>query len=119
MMRVLGWAFGLLSIASLIITQVFLSHRTHRMLNPGLLGATALALALMLYTQRLFSQDESTLQTVKASFAAVINLWQIRALAFDADAEESRWLMDTPQAPQYEQAYFAQSGLILTIPLRL
>jgi hypothetical protein len=115
-MRALVWIAGLLSIVSLIVTQGFLSHRMHRTLNPGLLGATGLTIVLLIYTQSLYSNDEKTLQTAKKSFASVMNLWQTRALAFDADAEESRWLMDTPQAPQYEQAYFAQSGLILTLP---
>ena len=117
--RVMGlaaWGVGLLTLAALIATQIFLSRRTRRTLNLALLGATALALVLLLYTQRLFSQEEAALQTVKASFASVSNLWQARALAFDADAEESRWLMDTPQAPQYEQAYLAQSALLMAPP---
>ena len=112
--RTLCWLFGLLLLVCLAATQVFLSRRMRRTLNPALLGATALSLCFLFYTQRLFSQDIETLRVVQTSFASVSDLWQTRALAFDADAEESRWLMDTPQAPQYEQTYLAQSGLILS-----
>jgi hypothetical protein len=98
----------------LIVHQIFLLRRMHRVLNPALLGATVLVLGLLLYTQNLFTEQASILSSVKSSFSSVSDLWQIRALAFDADSEESRWLMDTPQAPQYESAYFTQSGLILT-----
>ena len=112
----LGWGFGLLLLTFLIAAQIFLSRRTRRTLNLGLLTATVIALWLLFSTHRLFSQDDAAFQTTRASFDAVSDLWQIRALTFDADAEESRWLMDTPQAPQYEQAYQSQSLLILAPP---
>ncbi|MGI4791330.1 MAG: hypothetical protein ACRYFS_21085 [Janthinobacterium lividum] len=112
------WLSGLLVIALLVAAQIGLSRLTRRTFNLPLLGATALALTLLLYTSSVFSKAGSTLLTVKEeAFSSISTLWQIRAIAFDANSEESRWLMDTPQAPQYEQLFFAQSGQIATLPV--
>ncbi len=116
--RALVWLSGLLVIALLVAAQIFLSRLTRRTFNLPLLGATVLTLALLLHTSGVFSEASRTLQTVKAeAFSSISTLWQIRAIAFDANSEESRWLMDTPQAPQYEQLFYAQSDKIAALPV--
>lgn len=112
----LCWFFGPALLSVLVVVQIYLSRHMRRTLNPGLLGATLIVAFLLFHTQQLFSQEAGTLDVVKSSFGAVSDLWQTRALAFDADAAESRWLMDTPQAPQYEQTYSTQTALILAMP---
>ncbi len=113
----LVWLAGLLLTALLAVTQVFLSRRTRRTFNPPLLAATVITLAFLLHAGAVFPQESDTLRVVKEdAFASISTLWQTRATAFDADSEESRWLMDTPQAPQYQQLFDAQSAQIAALP---
>ncbi len=104
------WVSGLLLLALLIGTQLFLLRLTRRTLSLPLVGATLLTLIFLLYTSALWTRQGDTLGTVSRAFASVSGVWEMRATAFDMNSEESRWLMDTPQAPQYEQLYAAQSA---------
>ena len=104
------WIAGLLLMGLLIATQIFLFWLTHRTFSLPLLGATVLTLIFLLYTSALWTREQNTLGTVNSAFASVSGLWETQATAFDMNSEESRWLMDTPQAPQYEQLYSAQAG---------
>lgn len=104
------WTAGLLLAGLLIAVQIFLFRLTHRAFSLPLLGATLLTLIFLLYTSALWTREQNTLGAVNSAFASVSGLWETRATAFDMNSEESRWLMDTPQAPQYEQLYAAQAG---------
>ena len=111
------WIVGTALTALLVIIQIYLFRLTRRTLNLPLLGATVLTLAFLFYTVGVFSRESDTLRVVKEeAFSSISTLWQTRATAFDANSEESRWLMDTPQAPQYEQLFYARSAEIATLP---
>ena len=104
------WAAGLLLLGLLITMQIFLLRLTRRTFSPPLLGATLITAVFLWHAGASFTRQQDTLRAVNDSFASVSSLWEMRATAFDLNSEESRWLMDTPQAPQYEQLYQAQSG---------
>ena len=111
------WVIGIVLTLLLVVIQVYLFRLTRRTLNLPLLGATVITLVFLFYTAILFSRESETLRVVKEeAFSSISTLWQTRATAFDANSEESRWLMDTPQAPQYEQLFNARSAEIATLP---
>lgn len=83
----------------LLALQLWLTGRTRRLLNPGLLGATALAAGLTLWTGVSLLRAGGQLRTgTEDAFASVRYVWQTRALAYGINGEESRWLFDRDEA---------------------
>ena len=108
---------GLALIAVLVAIQLFLSQRMRRTFNPMLLAATAIALVFLGYTTRAFLSGNHQLKVVKEdAFDSIHALWQARAYAYSANADESRYLLDTALAPTHEQAFFHKVGKVATLP---
>lgn len=113
----LVWIAGLFLLGVLITTQIFLSRRTHRLLNPPLLGATAVSLVFLLYASAQLGAASRDLKGAKQdAFDSVYALWHARAVAYDANADESRWLIDRAQAKEYQESFFAKAGQIAALP---
>ena len=113
----LVWVGDLLLLAALVATQILLARRTRRVLNLALLGATALALLFLGYASSHLAAATEDLRAAKQdSFDSVYALWHARAVAFDANADESRWLIDRAHASGYEADFLAKSGRIATLP---
>jgi hypothetical protein len=88
-------AGGVLLFALLFSTQLFLAQRTRRTLNPGLVVATAALIVCALYAVSIFPKVENSLVTAKEdAFDSMHALWRARATAFDANADESFYLLD-------------------------
>jgi hypothetical protein len=88
-------AGGVLLFALLFATQLFLAQRTRRTLNPGLAVATAALIVCALYAVAIFPKVENSLVTAKEdAFDSIHALWRARATAFDANADESFYLLD-------------------------
>lgn len=99
---------GLLFLATLVSLQFYLSQRTRRTLNPALLAATALAAIYILQT--LLAVAQSTHQVTVAKQDAFDSLYALRtgrALAYSANADKSRYLLD-PQLSAARQTSFTQ-----------
>jgi hypothetical protein len=95
---------GLLTV--LIVLQIFLHRKMRRLLNPMLLVATAIAIFFTGYTVRaLFSASYQLKVAKEDAFESIHSLWQIRALAYSANGDESRYLLDVAMATKYEQAF--------------
>lgn len=78
----------------LVATQLFLFRRTHRLVNPGILAATVLLIAFALYAAGTLGTVEDTLVSAKQdAFDSIHALWKARATAFDANADESLYLL--------------------------
>ena len=108
---------GLVLLAALIGTQVFLSRRMRRTLNPALLLATLVTLWFLAYTVRAFHAASDHLKIAKEdAFTSIQALWQARAVAYDANTDESRWLLDHANAPAYEAAFFEKTTRLLQLP---
>ena len=108
---------GGLLLAALAATQLFLSQRVHRTLNPGLLAASVVAVLYLLHTLIAFGAVGNRFKTAKEdAFDSVHALWNARATAFDANADESRWLLDRPLAADYETSFKAKSDQIASLP---
>jgi hypothetical protein len=106
---------GLLGV--LIALQIFLNLRMRRLLNPMLLTATAIALLFIGYTVKSLSSASSHLKVAKEdAFESIHALWQIRALAYSANGDESRYLLDLASATKHEQAFAEKVTKLAQLP---
>jgi hypothetical protein len=104
----IGWVVGL-GIAVLLLLlglQVYLVRRCHRVLNPAIAVATIAGLVLLVVgVTSLTSAREQLRVAKKDAFDSVYALSQARAISYDANADESRYLLDPARAAVYEKAF--------------
>ncbi len=101
----------------LVALQLFLNVRMRRRLNPFLLLATILAVGAVLDTTRILLSTGNHLKVAKEdAFTSLHALRQGRAIAYSANAAESRYLLDKAFASTHEQAFFKQVDLIAKLP---
>jgi len=106
----------LIALAPLAWLQLFLVQRTRRTLNAGLLGATVILVLFSVITLARFEQAGHELKVAKEdAFDSVRALWLARAVAYDANSDESRWLLDDQQKPVLQDAYFAKMHKLVTL----
>jgi CHASE3 domain sensor protein len=109
----IGGALALL----LLSTQQYLTRKTHRRFHPLLAAATVLTLAFLAYSVRIFLHEARDLKVAKEdSFESIHALWQARAVSYDANGEESRWLLDRKNAAVFEKAFFDKAARVAQPP---
>ncbi|MFG2848383.1 hypothetical protein ACGF12_35275 [Kitasatospora sp. NPDC048296] len=113
-----GWwwvfAVGLLALAALVGLQRALFVRYHRVFNPALAAVTLLTGIVMAAGLYLVGRADDHLVTAKSdAYDSVIALSRARAVAYDMNADESRYLTDPTRATTYAQAYLDQSQAIV------
>ena len=97
---VVGGALVLL----LVVTQVYVTRNFRRRLNPALALATVVAAVFVCYTAYAFVSHSHNLRGVKQdSYDSVAALLDARADAYEANAAESRWLLDLPMRAEHER----------------
>ncbi len=100
----------LLLIVTLLGLQVVLARWTHRLLSLAVLSATALAVVLLVAAASTLGSNDNHLAVAKNDgYDSIYALRQLRAIAFDAKADESRYLIDPPRAPFYEESFLDKS----------
>jgi len=103
-------SLGVLLLVALGVLQWYLARRFHRILNPGVLAATVCALlAVFLGTQALAASAVHLRGARHDAFDSVVALSRARAIAYDANADESRWLLDPDRRDQYGPSFLAKS----------
>ncbi|MFJ5305150.1 hypothetical protein [Streptomyces sp. NPDC088350] len=103
-------ALGVLLLAVLGLLQWYLNRRFRRILNPGVLAATVCTLlAVVLGAQLLSSSRENLHGARRDAFDSVVALSRARAIAYDANADESRYLLDPQRRDQYARSFLAKS----------
>jgi hypothetical protein len=103
-------AAGVALIAILVALQLYLRARFRRLLNPALAAATLVAVALVVTAAARLSAEAGHLTVAKRdAFDSIIALTQARAVSYDANADESRYLVDPARAGQYQQAFLTES----------
>jgi hypothetical protein len=103
--------------AVLIGIQLGLTRLTRRIINLPLLAATVMLGICALYLFFAVVNANSTLRAAKQdSFDSVHALWKARAVATDANAEESLYLLErgTPLQQAHDEAFFRKSALVLS-----
>ncbi|WP_406437708.1 hypothetical protein OHB14_57785 [Streptomyces sp. NBC_01613] len=103
-------ALGLLLLAVLGVLQWYMARRFHRILNPGVLAATVCTLlAVILGAQMLSASAEHLRGARRDAFDSVVALSRARAIAYDANADESRYLLDPERRDRYADSFLAKS----------
>src|SRR5262249_11072 len=110
-------AIGALS-AFLIVVQLNLARRTRRLVNPPLLGATTLLALFGVYLIVVFTSTGEQLRAAKQdSFDSVHALWKARPAAYDANAQESLYLVERGALQiRNEEAFFSKAAQLLSGP---
>jgi hypothetical protein len=97
---------GTLTIAALVALQLFLFIRTRRTLNPMLLGATLVALLLLLHTIVALTSTGDQLRVLKEdSYNSLLEFRLARELLYGANSDESRYLLDAANRQEHEAAF--------------
>jgi hypothetical protein len=103
-------AGGVALIAILVALQLYLSARFRRLVNPALAAATVVAVALVIGAATRLSAEAGHLKVAKQdAFDSIIALTQARAVSYNGNADESRYLVDPARAAQYQQSFLAKS----------
>ncbi len=104
---------GLLLLAVLLYTQLYLRMRFKRRLNAYLvLPSIALVIFLQSLTQSLASCSNQTKIAKEDSFDSIVSLLHARADSYDANAAESRWLFDREHAAIHEKCFVDKINLV-------
>jgi hypothetical protein len=113
---VVGLVAALLA-AALAWTQIFLFRRMRRILNVPLLAATLLTLGVGAYLVLTIATAREDLRVAKEdAFESIHALWQARAVAFDANGDETRYLLGGARAASFEKAYKDKVAKLATVP---
>lgn len=111
---------NLLPLVVLGLLQLFLYHRMRRNVNPYLLGATLCAIVFFFYITNALTAASSHLKVAKEdAFNSLLPLRQARALAYSANADESRYLLDRELAAQHQRNFVEKTAKIAVIPSNL
>lgn len=109
-------AAGVLLLAALGGIQLLLFRRTNRVLNPGFAAATVLSLVLTVWGASTMSSSAEHLRGAKKdAFDSVAALTAAKALSTDANADESRIIVDPTRAAQYQDSYLAKTRQLMDL----
>ena len=109
-LRVLLVVFAIALLAALVALQIYLSRRFRRSVNPALAAATLVAAVLAVSSVLLFTNETEHLRTAKKdAFDSILALTRARAVSYDANADESRYLVDPARAAQYQADFLTKS----------
>lgn len=114
-----GWTVlaGLALAGTLAALQIVLARRFHRRFNPFLLLATLVAGLVTVIAAATFTAEAEHLRVAKKdAFDSVMALSQARSTGYDANADESRYLVDPARASAYEQAFLAKTQRLAALP---
>ena len=111
--RLVGFAL----IAVFLFAQVFLMRRTRRVMSPPLLAATVVTVALMsLLVAKLEDAAEDLRVAKEDAFDSIHLLWRERALVFDANGDESRYLLDPTKKDAHQSAFESRIARLTSRP---
>ena len=102
----------------LIRAQIFLARKMRRMFNLPLLAATVVTVVFGLYLVTRIAAAREDLRVAKEdAFDSIHALWQARAVAYDANGDESRYLFFVgPRSAAFDQAYKDKVKKLTTMP---
>ena len=115
--RVWVVVLGAVLLVMLVGLQVYLARRFHRVTSPPLLVATVAATVGLVLSVGLLTTEADQLKVAKKdAFDSLIALESGRAITYDANADESRFLVDPARALQYQQEFVTKSQEFLDLP---
>lgn len=115
----LRWAalgLGLLTVGALVALQLLITRRFRRVINPALAAATLLCVTVIGTAVSMSGDEQHQLGIARHdAFDSVVALSAARAVGYDANADESRDLLDPERGGQYSDAFFGKSQQIARI----
>lgn len=107
---------ALVLLALLGTLQAVLAASFRRILNPFLALATLVAVAMLAGgLATFFTAGDRLHDATDNAFGSIRALTDAKALASDANADESRWLLDRGNADRYEQAFLTKAQDIVRV----
>jgi hypothetical protein len=108
---------GGLLIGALVGLQLFLIQRTKRQFNQPLLVATAIAGVFLLHSAIALSSAAGSLKVAREdAFPSLYSIRKARALSYQANSDESRYLLDKLNAATHEERFRQRVKEIMFIP---
>jgi hypothetical protein len=99
-------SLGTLLVFGMFLLQLFLTKKTRRILNAPLVIATLMALVFPVYLALRFSDARDSLRIAKEdAFDSIHAIVRARTLAYDANGDESRYLLDMSAARGMDDAF--------------
>lgn len=112
---IMAAAFAMLAL--LVGVQLFITGRTRRLINIPLLLATCIAIGVTGYGLHVLARAQNNLKIAREdAFISIHALWRARAIAYAANADESRYLLDRQNAAQHEQEFWAKRDALVKLP---
>ncbi len=109
---------GCLLAGALVWVQAFLLRRMRRILNVPLALATLASAAFTLYLVGCFVDVREDLRVAKTdAFDSIYALVRARAVAYDANGDESRYLLDPSPTRGIDREFRRKVGLLTAEPL--
>lgn len=113
------WWLLLLGVVLLVALgglQLYLTSKCRRLLNPALAAASLIVLALVIAGATTLSAETGQLQVAKPDASdSILALSQARAVSYDGNANESRYLVDPARAARYQQDFAGESRQLATL----
>ena len=104
---------AVLALAVLVVAQLFVARRTRRVLNVGLLGATALVVAILAWAITSFSaQQQALARSERDGSDLLIALSTMRILALQSLSDENLYLIERGTVPSYREDFDAVTASI-------
>jgi hypothetical protein len=102
----LALASGAALMLFLVALQIYLARRFRRLVNPALALATIVSAAFISFTAYRFISHSHDMKGLKQdSYDSVAALLDARADAYEANAAESRWLLDPQSRAEHEKTF--------------
>ena len=116
--QIVLYFFGALALVVLAATQVYLTRRTHRILNAPLALATFFLAVFVGGLSAGLAAESEQLRAAKADcFDSIHALWKARSVAYDANGDESLYLLGPATAGRYDQSFHEKAALLADVPL--
>jgi hypothetical protein len=108
---------GVLLLGALLLGQLYLYRRTRRVLNVPLVAATLVCAAFTFYLVSQIGDARDDLKVAKKdAFDSIHALSKARAIAGDANGDETRWLLGGPTMARFEKDYHDKVRKIASHP---
>jgi hypothetical protein len=108
---------GLVAMGGLLAVQVFLTRRTRRTLNALLAAATLLVAGTLVYAVSSMGAEQRQLKAAKEdAFTSIHALWRARSIAYWANGDESRYLLNPARAAEHERHFVTKTEAMAKLP---
>ncbi len=111
---------GALVLAVLLATQMYLARRTRRVVSLPLAGATVVLVGFVLWLSASLAFENEQLRAAKADcFDSIHALWKARSVAYDANGDESLYLLGLPPSEEavYDQSFHDKAKKLADVPI--